>query len=140
MIIRIILDILIILLILGCRKHSSHSKRQGPSQSRYSQAADPLDTESEQFNIDSAKNISYNKHGFPTTKAGRISIKHMEISQHISSTKCYPGAILLLGYSLNFEQAYSLFTLVKCGPFVPVEMNRKTWPGNKYLLLHVVMV
>ena len=48
----------------------------------------------------------------------------MEISQHISSTKRYPGAIPLLGYSLNFGQAYSLFTLVKCRLFVPVEMNR----------------
>ena len=124
MIIRIILDILIILLILCCRKQSTSSKRQSPSQSRHSQSAEPLDTESEQDDVDSANNVSFNKHGLPTTKAGRISIKHMEIFQQISSTKRCPGALPLLGYHLIFGHAYSLFTLVKCRPFVLFEMNR----------------
>ena len=83
-----------------------------------------MDTKSEQGDTDCAKRVIRNKHGLPVTKAGRISIKNMEISQQISSTRPYEGALSLFGFNLIFGQAYSLFTMVKCGPFMPVEMNR----------------
>ena len=105
MIILIILDILIILLIRLWQKKSTPSTRRTPSNSRAAKSTERMDTKSDEEDRDCAKRVKINKHRLPVTKAGRVSMKNMEISQHISSTRPYEGALPLIGFNLNFGRS-----------------------------------
>ena len=102
----------------------SSKTKTSSSRTRAKKPAEKIATESDEDTEHRTKRLKINKYGYVVTQTGRISMKHMTIAQEISSTRPYEGALPHPGFNVNFGQAFSLFTLVKCGPFVPVEMNR----------------
>jgi hypothetical protein len=57
-------------------------------------------------------------------KNGVIALRDLELSEIVPPKKHHPEAEKLFGQSLSWGQAYTLFTMVMCGKYLPVEKVR----------------